>query len=335
MVDIMSLKNNWVATDKFRAEDANAVADAVNATASALALKADATTTMAATLSTTVYVADNANSNVYRLLPDGTQSTLPITGLNTPLDLALDNSGILYIANTSANNIIRFDINAGTQTAIAIPFGSSSVAVDKEGNIYFSYGSICRKRTVAGVVTTLGFSGIGSNVRGITVDKQGSVYINDITNLKVWKLTSAGIQSQVLFTGLSAPWDIVVDDAMNVYVADASVGIQMLTPAGVQSTLAPAAGLGNPLSITVDAYGNRYFSTAPTKRVYRIDTDGVRTEVGFANGSFGSLSGIAVSAVPTHVPGKLVLKSPNGTVYSLAVDDNGVHTGMTIDGGRA
>jgi uncharacterized protein (TIGR03437 family) len=141
--------------------------------------------------------------------------------LSRPEGLALDSAGNLYIADTdnhrvrkvSADGIIttvagtgnaRYDGDGGPATSFALnyPYG---VAVDSAGNLYIADANNHRIRQVSagGTITTVagngnyGFAGDGGPAAsaeitqpdGIAIDAAGNVYIADLDNNRVRRLT--------------------------------------------------------------------------------------------------------------------------------------------------
>ena len=139
---------------------------------------------------------------------------------------------------------------AAPRTALAARRGSATppaLAVDGVGNVYVADGNTIRKVTADGVVTTLAGSagqrgntdGTGSSARfdypfAVAVDGAGNVYVADIGNSTVRKITPAGevttaagraghagsadgIGSAARF---DEPSGVAVDSAGNLYVAD-------------------------------------------------------------------------------------------------------------------
>lgn len=180
---------------------------------------------------------------------------------NLPYGLAVDKANNIYVAD-SRNARIRKITAAGTVSTIA---GSSTtgtangtgsaasfnwpraIAIGPEGNLYVSdiVSGIVRKVTPDGVVTTLAGSGtlgfqdgVGagasfSNIDGVAVDANGTVYVADSGNHVIRRISSKGVVTTLAGSGQSGsadgigttasfdnPQQLVVDAQGNIYVAD-------------------------------------------------------------------------------------------------------------------
>ncbi len=269
---------------------------------------------------------------------------------NGPTGLTVDKAGNLYVADTG-NSVIRRIAPDGTVTKVAgngAPgFGGDGapavradlnapqgVAVDAAGNVYIADTFNNRVRIVApdGTISTFaangypGFSGDGMAATGTTlffptdvaVDAAGSVYIADLGNSRIRKV-SGGIINTIaggtalapITDGVSAtsirlngPTGVTVDGFGNVYFAEGSVGsgsgltvgdyrVWRVSPSG---TLTAAAGnglqsfsgdagaasraqLNSPLGMAMDASGNLYFADTANHRIRRISPGGTITTV--------------------------------------------------------
>lgn len=171
-----------------------------------------------------VYVSDTANARV-RKISGGTIATVAGSGtlgysgdgaaatsaqLNTPVGLAVDKSGNLYIADVGdsvvrkvSNGIVTTVAGNGSQgysgdtgpAAGAMLNGPEGVAVDVAGNLYITdtLNAVVRQVTPSGVITTVagsgidGYSGDGAQAKvaqlgspaGIVVDNAGNLYFAD------------------------------------------------------------------------------------------------------------------------------------------------------------
>lgn len=242
-----------------------------------------------------VYIADSTNNRVRKVNASGTISTVAGTGsptfsgdggpaasaaLQTPMALAVDASGNLYIAD-SANNRVRKVNAAGAISTVAggaiLPgysgdggqavgaglFLPGGIAVDTSGNLFIADigNNRIRKVSAGGVITTVtgngtkGFSGDGGPATaaqlnlfgahaGVAVDSAGNLYIADIANHRVRKVDGAGVITTVAGNGI----------------------------AGFSGDGGPAvnAGLNNPTDVAVDAAGNWYIADTTNHRVRKV-----------------------------------------------------------------
>jgi sugar lactone lactonase YvrE len=264
--------------------------------------------------------------------------------LNNPSALAADGAGNVYIAD-SWNHVVRKVATDGIITTVAgngnfgysgdngpatsaeltFPFG---IALDGAGNLYISDFSnqVIRMVTPGGVITTIagnntagaGHSGDGGPALqaqlnlpyGIAVDGTGNLYIADMSNNVIRKVTQAGTISTVAgnqaagegYSGdggpatsaqLDQPRAVAVDAAGNLYIADTYNNvIRMVTPAGVITTVAgnyqvnssgvavggfsgdngaaTSAQLNLPNSIALDGSGNLFIADMSNERVRKV-----------------------------------------------------------------
>ncbi len=230
------------------------------------------------------------------------------------------------------------------------------VAVDSTGNVYVAddANDEVRKITPSGVVTTLAGSagqqgssdGTGSAARfyfplGVAVDSTGNVYVADWDNDEIRRITPSGVVTTLAGsagqTGSSdgsgsaarfnEPYDVAVDSAGNVYVADyVNSEIRKITPSGVVTTLAGSAGLmgsndgtgsaarfKDPSGVAVDNAGNVYVADNNNDEIREITPSGVVTTLAGSAGKSGSSDG-AASAARFYLPNGVAVDSA-GNVY--------------------
>ncbi|MEU6603266.1 hypothetical protein ABZ944_40360, partial [Streptomyces flaveolus] len=157
------------------------------------------------------------------------------------------------------------------------------------------------------------------NPYGVAVDREGYLYIADVSNHRVRKVTPGGIITTVAGNGqagfvsdggpaaatnLNHPYSVAVDGSGNLYIADhANHRVRKVTPDGIITTVAgngqagfvsdggPAAAtkLNGPIGVAVDRSGNLYIADYYNHRVRKVTPDGIITTVA-GNGQAGFVS---------------------------------------------
>ncbi len=312
---------------------------------------------------------------------DGTGDVFGTTRFFNPNGVAVDTFGNVYIADLG-NNRIRKTTPAGDTTTLAgnglngyvdgtggptgttqfsSPFG---VAVDGAGNVYVTEigNDRIRKITPTGATTTLAGNGTAGyvdgtggptgttqldNPTGVAVDTVGNVYVADLGNNRIRKITPTGATTTLAGNGLNGyvdgtggptgttqfnnPLGVAVDGAGNVYVADyANQRIRKITPAGATTTLAGNGTAGyldgtggptgttqfnNPHGVAVDTTGNVYVADYANNRIRKITPAGATTTLA-GNGTAGYLDGTGGPTGTTQFNNPLgVAVDTAGSVY--------------------
>ena len=264
-----------------------------------------------------LYITDTVNHEIRKRVSAGTISRFAGVGasghsgdtaaanlaaLNTPMGVAVDSSGNVFIADTY-NHVIR---KVGTDGGITA-FAGTAVA---------------------------GYSGDGGSLLGaqlnyptdLAFDSAGNLYVADTHNHRIRKITPAGVISTVAGMGsadfwgdegpatsaaLNYPTGITVDPSGNLIIADCvNNRIRMVTEDGKIHTIAgtsdfgfwgdggPAtiAGLGFPYSVARDSAGRIYFSDNQNSRIRMLTpqvdiTPSIRGAA--ASAAFGGFKSVA------------------------------------------
>ncbi|KAA0253821.1 MAG: hypothetical protein EDX89_12655 [Acidobacteria bacterium] len=260
-----------------------------------------------------VYVADYWNHTIRKVTPAGVVTTLAgLAGsagsadgtgsaaqFNRPAGVAVDSSGIVYVAE-SRNHTIRKVTPAGAVTTLAGLAGSPGSADGTGSAARFGYPD------------------------GVAVDASGNVYVADSLNHTIRKVTPAGAVTTLAGlagssgaadgTGSAARFDdpdgMAVDASGNLYVADyGNHTIRYVTPAGVVTTLAGLAGsagsadgtgsaarFDNPIGVAVDASGIIYVADYWNHTIRKVTPAGVVTTLAGLAGSSGAADGTGSAA---------------------------------------
>ncbi|MBI1764934.1 MAG: hypothetical protein HYR56_26285 [Acidobacteria bacterium] len=258
-----------------------------------------------------VYIGDYRNHRVRKVTPDGKISTIAGTGvegdagdggpatqaqMSTPLGLALDTQGNLYIAETGGNRVRKVNAGDGKISTVA---GTGDVGFSGDG----------------GPATAARFDFLS----GLAVDRQGNLYIVDQGNYRLRKVNASdGRISTIAGTGIAGyngddiPAStarlnetrlLTLDNAGDLLLADQGNNrIRKITLAtGVITTVAgsgvggfsgdngapTAAMLSFPTGIAVDAQGNMFIADGGNHRIRKVQAaSNVRTVASISAASF-------------------------------------------------
>jgi hypothetical protein len=203
------------------------------------------------------------------------------------------------ITTVAGNGVAGLSGDGGAATAAELNL-PSGVAFDHAGNMYLAVRNNDRIRKVS-------TSGIITTVAGVSTGYSGD-------------------GGQATAAELSTPYDVALDGAGNIYIADASnARIRKVTVStGIISTIAgnghagysgdgsaaTAAEINNPLGVGVDSYGNIYIAEQGNNRIRIVNTSGViSTFAGNGTASYSGDGGQATAAEINHP-------------YSVVVDDS-------------
>jgi uncharacterized protein (TIGR03437 family) len=257
-----------------------------------------------------IYIADTGNCVIRKVA--GTTITT-YAGSNTD-----------YAINCGASG----DHGLATNALLASPIG---LALDTAGNLYIADFGSNRIRIVAasnGYITTLSTGSFNlSGPRGVAVDAAGNVYIADTGNGRILKVTPSGsitVTTKVAGTGvngfsgdggpaasaqLSSPAGVAVDAAGNIYIADtnnnrirrvsAATG-NITTVAGTSRSgytgdggSSTSAQLSFPRGILVDASGKVYISDVQNNVIRLMTPNGPSISGVITSSGFGGFTSIA------------------------------------------
>jgi trimeric autotransporter adhesin len=236
--------------------------------------------------------------------------------LNHPAQLAVDSDGNLFIADF-LNNRIRKVTSGGMISTVA-------------GNGTTGYNGDNRAATSATLY----------NPTGVAVDSSGNLYIADLYNHRIRKVSSSGIITTVAGNGaagsggdggkatstqLNNPFAVAIDSTGNFFIADClNNRIRKVSSSGTITTVAgngssgfggdggqaTSAQLKYPTSVAVDSAGSLFISDGSNNRIRKVSPSGIITTLaGNGVAGFSGDGGLATAAQ----------LSPNG----IAVDSTG------------
>ncbi len=251
--------------------------------------------------------------------------------VNDPWGIGIDPSGNIYIADRG-NNSIRKVNTSGVISTVA-GYGSygysgdgaaataakmrypTSVTADGSGNIFIAdeFNNCIRKVDPSGIITTFvstgttsgGYSGDGGPAtaaqvnfpRGVALDAAGNLYIDDLGNHRIRKVSTSGIISTVAglgtagFSGdggaataaqLNSPYGIALDASGDLFISDEVNHRVRKVTACVSPVVSAITGssticLGSTTSLTDPTTGGTWSSS--TTSVATVNSTGVVTGV--------------------------------------------------------
>jgi heat shock protein HslJ len=271
--------------------------------------------------------------------------------LSNPCGLTIDSSGNLYITETCM---------AASSGGGGGGGGTGTANLSRIRKVDAATGIIS---TIAGSATTSGSSGDGGlataallNTPGfVAVDAAGNVYVADVMNHRIRKITAAtqiistvagigtagfaGDGGPAIFATLNTPIGVSVDAAGNLLIADSfnhrirkvdavTGNISTVAGNGVagfngDGALATNSSLNLPYQAIADGSGNLLIADAQNFRVRRVDAaTGVITTI--AGGGFGGDGGQATAAGLTSTVSVAI--STSGQIYLSDRQANRVRT---------
>jgi sugar lactone lactonase YvrE len=257
-----------------------------------------------------LYIADTLNRRVRQVASTGVINTVAGGGtsllenasatkaqLANSFGIAVDSTGILYIADTDNNRIRKVtggviatvagsgtqgfsgDNGPATSAKLALPTG---IALDSNGNLYIADSDNNRIREVSnGVITTAagGRSSLGDNgpatsaqinsPTGVAIDSAGNLYIADFGDSRIRKVSNAVITT---VAGNATP--------------------------GFSGDNGPAASaqLSNPYGLAIDRAGTLYTADSSNNVIRKVSNGVITTVAGNGTPGFSGDNGPAINA---------------------------------------
>ncbi|MEP6961832.1 MAG: NHL repeat-containing protein, partial [Acidobacteriota bacterium] len=294
---------------------------------------------------------------------DGGPATQAV--LQTPLDVAFDSAGNLYVAerNTTSLRKVAPDGSISSVPRPAVPWGPYGVASDRQGILYitdesrdsvYRYDGKGTPQRIAGTGAR-GNSGDGgpalsatfNGPSGIAVDAGGNIFVADRGNGRIRKIDANGnISTFAAAPNLVYPLGLTFDTNGNLYVADvfyirkiapdgtvttvagSAAGAQSPTPVSAgDGKLATQALIANAQDVALDAAGNVYFTEGrPNGRVRAILAKPPSFSVGPQTMGFRAAS----AGAPTTAQNLTLAASITGIEFDLSVDTRGTGNWLSV-----
>ncbi len=283
-----------------------------------------------------IFIADAGNHRIRKVNADGIITTIVGNGsngyngdnisateasLDSPLGVAIDQAGNIFIADTGNNRIRKVNADgiittivgngsngyngdniSATEASLDSPLG---VAIDQAGNIFIADtgNNRIRKVDTNGVITTVagndasGYS--GDNIPateaalylpgGVAVDQAGNIFIIDSMFHRIRKVDAAGIITTVAGNGFDAAYN-------------------------GDNIPATEAGIESPSGVAIDQAGNIFIADTGNNRIRMVDVNGIiNTVTGNGSDGYSGDNGPATKASLNH-PGGVAI-SQEGNIF--------------------
>jgi len=237
----------------------------------------------------------------------------------SPIGIALDGVGNIYVADLTNNRIQKFSPD-GTFITKWGQFGTGNgqlgfpagIAVDDDNYVYVVeyFNNRVQKFTASGEhVTKWGSGGFldgqFSSPSGIAIDKDGKVYVCDSNNNRVQIFSASG--SFLGKWSVEKPSGIAIDKKNNVYIPDVESNfVQKFKSDGTLlkkwgETGTAGAQFDEPIGVAVDENGNIYITEMGNDRIQKFAATGNFVTMfgseGTKDGRFKDPMGIVVDAL--------------------------------------
>lgn len=208
-----------------------------------------------------LYIADSGNHRIRKVALDGSVSTLAGTGaagsgnganpqFNSPLGIARDTAGYLYVTEASSHTIRKVAANGFTSIFAGSP-------------------------TIASFTNAVGTAARFSSPTGLAVGINGLVYVADRGNNRIRTIDSGGVVKTLAGTGVSGmangsgelaqfsnPFSIMTTSSGNIFVGESGNSIiRKITP--VQVLLPAVTGLTGTTDVAVELAATNLPLTTP------------------------------------------------------------------------
>ena len=193
-----------------------------------------------------LYVVDGGSGSVFKFSPDGLIKTTVVTGLSSPVGIALNGLDVL-VSENGGDQVTRVAPDGSTSVfpvTVTAPLGVTEASVNMVTSVYVAAGNGTFRIAPDGTVSTVY---PGTDGRNIAIDADGNIFLSLGTG-EVRKFAAVGGQSTTFASGLNDPHGMAfrpkkfngdTDGVGNLFAADPTGGfIFQITPDGTKTTFA-------------------------------------------------------------------------------------------------
>jgi len=218
----------------------------------------------------TLFVSD-IDADSIRLFPankkNPKQNGTITTGINLPVNVAVDLHGMLYVANNGNSTVTEYPFGT-TSPSVTLSGGQlvypNGIAVDNKGTVYVTSGATAGSCYV--LVYPKGASTPSEQINGfdlpvgLAIDKSGNLYVGDALQNAVWEVPKGSTTpSKLSLNGLDDPTGVAIDSSNNLWVANDQNNTVLGFHLGDTSAFATiTTGLFGPYSIALEKTGTLF-----------------------------------------------------------------------------
>ena len=266
-------------------------------------------------------------------------------------------SGGTYVSNTSLDSG-----GAGYSSG----HDAWGLVIDSSNNIFMTSSA---ENKIYKILPTGSYSSFVQNtalngITGITIDSSNNLYVSATSNNTICKITPAGVITTIAGTAgssgstdavgtaalFNSPWDIDIDTAGNLYVADRGNNIirkltnssgtyTASTMAGTAGSSGSTDGFGSaarfnaPTGLAVDTSGNVFVTDTSNNTIRRLFATSLAVDV--ASGSAAVPANLVATTVHKTGAGTAIMSGNNASVSTLQIDAGLVQVAATNNMGAS
>jgi hypothetical protein len=218
----------------------------------------------------TLFVSD-IDSDAIRLFPankkNPKQSGTITTGIDLPVNVAVNRHGMLYVANNGNSTVTEYPFGA-TSPSVTLSSGQlvypNGIAVDKKGAVFVTSGATAGSCYV--LVYPKGAKAPSERINGfdlpvgLAIDKDGNLYVGDALQNVVWEVPrDSQTPIKLTLNGLDDPVGLAIDPSNNLWVANNANSTVLGFHLGDSSAFATiTSGLSGPYSTAFEKTGTLF-----------------------------------------------------------------------------
>lgn len=268
-------------------------------------------TSVAATTTGNVFVADAGHNRVVLVTKSGVQRTV-VSGLANPQAVFVDPFGRLWVTDTGHGKVMRYDLRSNgsisSSTVVASGLaGPQGVATDAAGNVYISNTNRNKVIEIRPDGSRVDVVGDFFTPGAIAVNSSGHAYIDNIASSEISVVTPLYQGSRFSRSASGTGSAVAYAKDGSLYIVSRSAGT--LTHVSPKQSIVLARGLHDAQGVAISALGKVYVSQSSIGKIDVLTAGGLRT---FCTG-LPDVTAIA----PDSYGGLVAVSTSKGTLWAI------------------